>query len=376
MYRDNTSQVWRLKKNFGMVNGQHIGPVNVSLGTTSERDAAAIEASILTLPDNEGESLLVELKNRIRSPLEIHRLVQSQKLKKYPKLADAESMSDALNNWIEKATKRDGRPLSPFTRKSYQRVIDTLTKFAGPTATIRDLPDVLTRYRQKCLSDTEAPKNRTVVKTRMILLSFARSTQKDGTSSDLYIAIKKVETAPAGRKRPMNAMMVWQVRGILSKLPERWKNVAWAMVCLGMGETEYRSGFDVLEDRVIVHGSKNDNRKRRTVPKISTFKKERLPNVLHDFRKALSDASNGKVRPYDFRGTFRLWMKEAGIPDERARRYFGHVTQSVEQGYLTTNVDNFLRDDTQKLVQYLKDNWEPPKNKEREKPVEVFVPTF
>lgn len=358
---------YRIKRSFGFVGGVNVGHVNISLLTGDEADAHKIEQAILTLalPDVARGDLLVDLRDGKRTPQEIYEMTRRQRLKSIAHIHNGTtSLADAIEVWLPVAMKKSHMKISDRTRASYRAVANLLLKpeFAGHNPVVSDLPAIYKEFHKKYHA---AQKYRTVNKAVMFCLAFARGTQPSGINSDLYRAIQSLPKAPNKPKRQRKGQTVYQVRRILEKIPSpQFQNIATFMAFTGCHGAEYRSGFEIKDDRILIHGTKTENR-NRVVPRIWDFHRETLSahyNYLNDLLKTAS--GDPTFTHYDLRASYQQWLKEAGIPDVRVKRYMGHITKTVSDGYDSEDTEQFeahLRQDTAALIAYVEANWEPKK---------------
>jgi hypothetical protein len=127
--------------------------------------------------------------------------------------------------------------------------------------------------------------------------------------------------------------------------------IAWALVATGMGPKEFWiDGWEVLEDRVLIHGEKRKGRER-AVPRWTTLVE---PNglSLRAFRELLRATSGGKVAVYDFRRTFSRWLEEALVLETNRAAYMGHGPKNMGQLYAWGELPGQFAADAARLAQY------------------------
>jgi len=89
------------------------------------------------------------------------------------------------------------------------------------------------------------------------------------------------------------------------------------------------------------------------------------PLSYKHFNEAVKVASGGKATAYVFRSCYRLWLREAGVDEWRADRYFGHVVNQLKRRYAAHELTKFLEEDTKKLVAYLRKERKRPTGKSK-----------
>jgi hypothetical protein len=220
----------------------------------------------------------------------------------------------------------------------------------------------LNRYRDWCAErQFWVPYNQ----VRTALRSYARETQRDRDESDLYRAIRRVPSLATERKRDRQALHPWQVLDLMKRLPEREAQHVWNLCATALRPDEYSGGmWTVAQDPqhgsfVRVTGTKTDAAKR-VMPLVEGVKAVRY--VDSTFRRELRKAVGNALVPRDFRSTGRMWLQWAGIPDNRAKQYFGHSLRGIDDRYRTHEVMSWLRKDAESLAQYISDNSTPPSN--------------
>ena len=382
-YRNGSRPGWRSKKSFGTLNGVDVGSFNISLGTDDEAEANKCEEMMtqLTKLGKKGAQILQQIGIGKRRAIDVLHSFNVGDLGSLEVVLSDESLATAWTRFVDVAKRKDGTALTERTKHDYKAYLKCLMAI-DPTATVADLPKLLDDYRTEAIAKGHNDQFR---KVRAACLSFARNTETDKQYSELWKEIAKIGTVAAGTGKLDVALRVYEVREIIEALPnKRYQNIAWMMCFTGMGPKDYAGEWHIKSDRIVIHGTKNVNRVRE-VPKLSDTKPESFryyypgqgyiqnevksdlsPVDYNYFNKAVKKASHKKISANAFRHCYRLWLREAGIDDWRADRYFGHVVKEVKRKYAASEWSTFLNDDTEKLIEYIKREWEKPKTTKKE----------
>jgi len=261
----------------------------------------------------EHKDILIAVRDKRLHPLEVWETFQRRGLNGFPVGVDKVRKADpALKAWLKQAE------INAKTRKDYECCTKAVLALARDPS-VSDLPILLRRYR-------DVAPSRMFNLTRAVLRSFA--THTDGRYSDLWNALSAVQpkrvTRVAGRTlKPNEARAVAEGMGNLGGM---W----WSLCTTGMSGGPhgpyFRDRFTVLEDRILIHGTKRAGRER-VVPRIATPIRPIVKYAA--FRKALP---NG-VDPNCGRRTYEAWTEAAGIPKWARRRLIGHGPSDVTDAY-------------------------------------------
>jgi hypothetical protein len=172
-----------------------------------------------------------------------------------------------------------------------------------------------------------------------------------GTSHALYLAVKDIRPLPTEQREkgtPHTPAALLELREKMGELGP----MLWTMAVTGMGNKEYwHDGFDVLEDRIEIHGKKRGGRERVvprwSEPVVQPTASEKV------FRAALKEASGGSVLIYDLRRSFARWCEEAGVIGTNTDAYLGHGPRTMTQLYTYGQLPGQLEADAAKLSEYL-----------------------
>ena len=122
------------------------------------------------------------------------------------------------------------------------------------------------------------------------------------------------------------------------------------MATTGMGPKEYHGWWEIMNDRVRIHGTKRQAR-LRDVPLVLA---PAVPRVSKDnFRKAMHERTGGRVTPYDLRRAFSRWMERAGVVRIRRKICMGHAAGDVTALYEQSDIDAYLVEDAATLRKWL-----------------------
>ena len=353
-----------IEKSAGYVDGVKVGLIRVSSGTRDAKVYSRLLDMLAALKEIGRADLLIDIKERRRRPLEVLKLYRQQRLADLPDVASAALLETALFDWLSVAVKKSGERLSDRTKRSYRnnfRQLLRVTSVVGRTSasskppSIRDLPVLLARYRDKCVQlEHYMPFNQ----TKCACLAFARGTESERQYSHLYRSIAKIDGLSTKRKKQRNALRIFQVRALMEILPEPHRSHVWNFVVTGMRLGEMSSKWSIEYDRIVIPGTKTAAAVR-IVPR--TGLPVRFPFAKSTFLQKLRKASEGRVSPLDLRATYARLLEEAKIPESRIDAYFGHSrTRTVKAGYRTQDVASYLVEDAKLLARQIELDSAPP----------------
>lgn len=282
--------------------------------------------------------ILRSIQDRTYTPLEVYDAWRVNELERLPTAATLAPLKESMEKWIAK------KECSPSHRLSLSQSLRYLTR-SRSTSTVQDLPALLNSAR-----DSMAGKHpRSFNLARAAAQAFVKSTLK--RSHPIYVAITDIEPLPVKPQRtkhPLTPAEYWTIYG---KLDTPHKLMFQVMCSTGMGPSEYWGKWEFGKGAaLIIHGTKRKGRERTVpafVPIGGPFREYAA------FRRALSEASGGMVKPYDLRRTYANWLESAGIPRTRRRLYMGHGAKDVTDLYEAHEIREFLQDDANKLTDYL-----------------------
>jgi hypothetical protein len=279
---------------------------------------------------------------------------------------DDQALDDALTPWLESAQCADG------TRENRRAAFRALKTDGRRKYLLRDLPGMLADYRRAC-ETSGYPRAFNIAKT--CLQAFLRDTV--GKRHPLALAVADTRKLRE-RGEGLPGFALAEALAIRDELSPTVGRAWWAQCLTGMGLKEYwEDGWSVDADRVMIRGAKTLGR-RRVVPLVDSpvrpeisrrgyatalrrLSVKRLTAVLtarlereptrHELAAAMRDERGGRwhVAPYRARKTFARWMEDADIPRTRRLLYLGHGKQDVTDRYERHQVDDFLREDAQRM---------------------------
>jgi len=205
---------------------------------------------------------------------------------------------------------------------------------------LADLPALLDKLR-----DTLGkPHPRSFNLARAHVMAFVRSTLK--RNHPLWLACAAVEPRKVPKTTKRRPLTPDQMRNWFPA-PETdvLDAIAWSMATTGMHQKELWGRWEVLGDRVVIHGTKREARARSVplarVPAVPGCLRRQFENALRELTDAFT--------PYDLRRTYANWMESSGIPRTRRRLYMGHGAGDVTDLYEQHEVTAFLVEDATKL---------------------------
>jgi integrase len=238
------------------------------------------------------------------------------------------------------------------TRYEYESDFKQLEKLARKGTTVDELPDLLKRYKDKCLKAKSA---RQFNKVRNTCRSFLKNTTGEDTPT--YRAIKAIEPMKGQVKRPDTALTVEDIEAITTKVDVGTANMIWSMCTSGIELGVYLDRrYEVKADRLLIHSDKMtrvDRRRDRVVPLIYPVT---TPTIMKKTFRLRVKKANADVQLKDFRHCYSLWLFEAGIPEARIEQYMGHSERTMTRRYARTEVTKFLVEDAEKARLYIDDH--------------------
>ena len=283
--------------------------------------------------------ILKQIQSGELTPLQVYDAFRTNDLNRLPTAATLKPLFEAMSEWIAK------KECSEAHRRSLGQSLRHLLP-AGRlnNCTVKDLPGLLSSLRDGLQG--EHPRSFNLA--RAAAQAFAKTTQ--GRTSKLWADITNIEVLKVTPQRLKHPLSLTELDTITNKMPWAYRYMVWDMALTGMGPSEYWGNWEAEQFRILVHGTKRSGRER-IVPRIHNPKQ---PSVLYPaFRRALRDASNDQVRPYDLRRTYANYLESAGIPRTRRRLYMGHGARDVTDLYEKHEVDAYIVDDAAKFRAYV-----------------------
>ncbi len=315
-----------------------LGRIFRASGTTDPETFELMRAMFKTLLNKGRLDLLKAVKDGVITPLELYSAYAADGLHQLPSAETIRPLEDGLRDWLAGFEASDGHRLNA------DGAIRALCRVAPAKVRLVDLPEVLKRYRWQC---QKAKTPRAFNLARSTAQAFTRDTF--GRHHYLWQAVSAVRLLREKRARG-NPQTPTQLRALMGRLPTPYGDMAWAMAVTGMGIKEYWGDWEMLDDRVAIHGTKRGGRER-VVPRVGGV--YRPTRGYQPFRVALAEASKGAVEPYDMRRSFVTWLESAGIPRTRRRLYMGHGAKDVTDLYEHVQVTAYLEEDAGLLRRFL-----------------------
>jgi integrase len=256
-------------------------------------------------------------------------LLTAFRLNDFDRLPQAAEIGPLDTRWAAWGTHRE---MAPYAW--------TKLREAGLT-TLRTFPIALKTLRLKM---TDTPRGFELYKNEV--QAFLRD--QVGPEHPTYKAVAKIPGFGKRRRERGRPRSVDEIVQLLRSRPEdrAFAECVVTMCVTGMGNKEYWvDGFDVLADRVEIHGKKRTSRER-VVPRWAPVHLPRLTD------RQMSARLPKGVGLYDFRRTFARWCEEAGIIESNRAAYMGHGAKTMTQLYTMGELPGQLQADADKLRRY------------------------
>lgn len=322
-----------------------IGRIQKSYGTDDAATQHAISAMLTTLYRTGRHEFLEAVRDNKTSLLELYAKFQSQRLHDVAVVEGVIDFDPTVYSWVA-----DYPDIADSTRKNYTHHFKTLQGIKK-NFPLTQLPDVLNQYKKVCVRNETGRQFNMV---RNTVSSFLNS--QYGTNNPVYKAVREIKPLSEKKKNPGVAHPVHVALAVRRALRNDLGDMWWTMCICGVGMDEYRKGLTIEGHGIRIKGEKMkrvDERRNRLVPYIQ----DPAPIALEQkqFRKHLKNASpdGTSVKIYDGRRTFSLWCQEAGIPFARVQMYMGHSSRTMTDRYTKSQMDAFLKEDGDKLRQYI-----------------------
>lgn len=318
-----------------------VGRIKKATGTANPAVRRKISKMLTALHDDGRLDILRAIRDGDVSMLEVYDAYQRKTLAALPVGGTARKLVDAFTKWRDELRSPDD-----YSAHHIRAMVSTITHLGSvrENAMVSDLPAVLESLRKTL--GRRAPRSFNL--TRSHAMAFVRKTLK--RSHPLWLAVAAVEPCKVTAKKTRNPLSVEQMRNFFpSPLADPVDAVAWTMALTGMGPGEMWGKWYVTPTSVHIAGTKREGRVR-DVPNVGV---PYLPSMHpKTFSDKLSERTNGKVAPYDLRRTYATWLEGAGIPRTRRRLYMGHGARDVTDLYEAHQVQQFLREDGEKLAAF------------------------
>lgn len=333
MFRFNERGSFVIDKRF-----RGIGRIRRASGTSDKKTFRSILTMLTQLYSTGKHEVLREIQTGSVTPLEAFGYWQSEQLEALPSVATLKPVSPTIEDWIKT------HDVQPITRRNYTSEITRFIKVVG-NPSLTKLPDAVSTYRKHC---DDHGLHRTFNAMRTVVLAYLN--HELGRSSALYGKVSDIAGLSIDSPKRAPQLSVRDAYTLFKQLPAAHAEIARAMLLTGMGWGEVTGQWEVLEDRVIIHGTKTEHRVR-VVPLLAS-------NLQHPtrsskaFRTALR-AVRPDLSPYSFRRSYSHWMELASVPRSRRKQYLGHSVGDTTGGYETSEVEAFLAEDAARLKTFI-----------------------
>lgn len=316
-----------------------VGRIAISSGTSNRNTFNGILNMMSDLQERGRLDDLTAIQQRHVSPLTAYNKWKSGKLIGVASVAFVNDLKTTMTEWIRTHRCAD------TTRVGYINNINQLMKHAKKNALVSDLPKVLKVYKDNCLRENTL---RVFNHTRTTCLAFCRS--QYGKSNEIWREVRNIDLVEYRKTRVNNPLTVKEVLELTKALPPKVADMVWTMCTTGMGFKEYKDGFTVHNDHVVIHGEKTANRMNRMVPLVRT--PTPLALQYKRFRLVIKEA-NSSVNPYDFRRTYAVWLESSGVLRSHVEMYMGHSPKRMTDLYLIQDVTKYLTHDANLLKKFI-----------------------
>lgn len=325
-----------------------VGRIQLRSGTTDRDELKAFNGMLDNLFENGRFDVLRAIKNRTVSLKLVYHHYRKGTLHRLATVEHVLPLDPNLLNWIADYPKWEDN-----TRKRYRQCAEQLI-LMNRKGSVNDLPAMVRRYWKYC-ADPKRQFSRAFNQTRAVVLSYIG--KEFGKSHPLYAAVRDVPNFTIKNRREGKPLPVWQVVELMAKVKPHMADMIWTMCLTGMHWKEYSGDWEIFSDRVLIHGTKREQR-NRVIPFLGDptdpNKDYCFPAVGEEhFRDTLRDASSGTVQIYDLRRTYAFWLSEADINPVRQAAYMGHKVRGMTQHYQQHKVTEFLLSDAEKLKAYI-----------------------
>jgi hypothetical protein len=269
--------------------------------------------------------------------LEVWSRYRIGELDRLPTVETMKPLKSEMETWVETAD------TGTWNRASRKYGVHAILNLAKRDATLEDLPDLLRAYAATATGATMFNRARSAAQ------AFIRDTV--GKSHPLYARLRDVR-AKRVRTREGNPQTPAQLAQLTVGLHPAFYDMVWSMALTGMLPGEYWGSWTVYPNRIHIHGTKREGRKR-DVPLIRPITKPTRP--YKQLLLALRRISDHRVLVKDLRNTYAVWMKEAGIERIRRKVYLGHGKIDVTDIYEWETARAYLESDADRLRAYIGD---------------------
>lgn len=332
----------------------NVGRIKKRTGTTNPKVYDSIKVMFDQLREKADYAKLRAIKAGTVSIMEVYEAWSNQALSKLD-VSDAGKPFSFIYEWLETYTKAGAA-----AKANYKSALNQIKKLAPASAKVRDLPDLLRKYKALCLRD-DKPRAFGIAKNA------CRAYLKDtaGKSSALYLAVEQIENLDETPERKATALSVRQVEELTAKVGGDAGQMVWSMCSSGIESNVYFNPdkWSQKGDTIEIRGEKmkrKDDRRNRTVPLVLT---PVVPTMaVKKFRRLITEA-DPTVKIGDFRKSYSRWLYEAGVSPLHIKSYMGHALNMSEH-YGISDLKGHMGTDGETLRKFIAANRkEKPKAK-------------
>lgn len=322
--KSNRRGTYVLKRKF-----RGVSPIRRATGTTDPDTFKGMDAMLQVLYGRGRLDLLEAVADGSLPLMVLYHRFQSERLDLLPTADVLPPLLDTFAGWIDRSD------VSDATRRGRRDALVILKRYAAERTPLSDLPAILRSYRADATAHGSAFNH-----ARASIQAFLRD--RLGKSHPLYARVADV---PALRHRPKKKARPFSPKALhelMKAMGHPHGLMAWTMATTGMGPKEYfEDGFEVLDDRILVHGQKREQRDRE-VPRVSIVTEPQRAYSAWVVRFRMHAKGHG---PYDLRRTYANLLVEAGIPSNRRSHYMGHGPRTMTELYEQPEISRWLRED-------------------------------
>ena len=323
-----------------------VGRIKKQSGVQTKPERDDLCAMLRLLPKQGHVGLVQDVQLGRRGLLELFAHFTAGTLETLKGPTDEQPLDALADEWLDGALCADG------TRENRRDAFRVLRSLTPRKAQLRDLPDLLRLYRERCEAERH-PRVFNVARTAV--QAFLRD--KIGKRKPLALAVADVPPLRE-RKQGRAGFPLLEAVAIRDGLGGHAGRIWWAMCLTGMGPGELWGAWTVGQDRVHIDGTKVVRAGQdaafgrvRDVPLVDTPVRPELTRdgFTSALRRFSAKEGNPKVTPYQARKTFARWMEDAGIPRTRREIYRGHGKRDIGDVYERYEVSAYLREDAERM---------------------------
>ena len=255
---------------------------------------------------------------------------------------------------------------SETTRTNYRHNFRTMMVFARSGESLKDVPQILARYRAACVS---LGRNfRAFNLSRAIMQGWVAHTI--GKYSETYQAIRMVKRLKEEKNHGKNKYYSpKEIRALTKFLPKEIGDLLMFQLLHNMNAKELLvDGFEVVGNIGLHIFGKKTRHRDRIVPLM--VKPPKIPDIAYNryydwLRSAAKAMGWEKFGTHDARRSGMRWQQRAGIPKSVVSQFAGKAPQDLTDEYLYADNQPMLREYRDKYREWLRgemEGFEPPEN--------------